>query len=615
MERLDELLLEWEDRRAGGAPVTPEALCPDDTGLRTVLAERVRLLEDFHRRFLASEAECWGPGPEPVPERIGKYAIRKRLGGGGMGVVFLGHDADLDRLVAVKIIRPEKFAFAATKLKDRFLREGQVLARLEHPNVVMVYESGWHGESPYLAMEYVPGGSLSEARDRLARGGPLAVVEKVARAVGSAHGHEVPVFHRDLKPANILLTTAGEPKVADFGLAKWLDGEPLGAEGAGAIAPTGRTTAGVGTPAYMAPEQADPTLGPITAATDVWALGVILYELLTGEHPTPGVRPDPAGVAKAVPGRLGRHLSGIVGRCLRPRPVERYPSADEVAEVLRRAQGLSRRTMIRRAVCAGGALLAAGVPVGMIARDPYQQFRLKTRGRVRAVREGQTIDLVEPGGTVPNYYVRAGAATTRVGMTAEGLVVQSSSLGVVELLPELPEAGCRIELELRHDFSRFKPGDDGCLGLFFTAARADQGKFTHHFFGYTMFDEFARRPFLALATAWYTEPAPGADEVSRSPSTFRPEKCGDFVAPAAAGTRPFRSLRYTISPDRALVTWEGQPPLALGPLRAGDAAGQLDEIDHEQAGLGAALAADYKPRIGVFVAGGKMTVRKLRITP
>jgi serine/threonine protein kinase len=468
--------MEWEDRRDRGDPVAPEVLCPDDTLLRTALTERIRLIEEFRRRFLASEDAPRPARVEPLPERIGKYEIRGRLGEGGMGIVFLGHDAALDRPVAVKIIRPEKFAFAPAQLKDRFAREGQALAQLAHPNVVAVYESGWHNGSPYLAMEYVPGGTLCEARDRLTRAGPLSVaalVEKVARAVAFAHSHEKRVFHRDLKPANILLTTTGEPKVADFGLAKLLDPEARGAGAPVTIGPTGQTTVGVGTPAYMAPEQSDPARGPIAATTDVWALGVILHELLTGVRPVPGVPPDPEAVAKVVPGRVGRNLAAIVERCLRSAPGERYQSAGALADALGAVRAPSRR----RALAIGAALLLGlcGAGVYLFGSKPKNEeiaprvdpelegftnpdFVSKALEKLES---GQPVTLIDDD-TAGSWRLTLGPASGRVTSDRKlGFRVHSREVCFLELLPRLPPGKWIIEGRLQHEHAFRVDGGGG----------------------------------------------------------------------------------------------------------------------------------------------------------
>jgi serine/threonine protein kinase len=211
--------------------------------------------------------------------RFGPYVVLDVLGSGGMGTVFRARQARPQRLVALKIIPagrragPERLA--------RFRAEAEVLGRLAHPNIVPVYEVGEHQDQLYFTMEYVDGGSLAHrlAATPLAARAAAALVEALARAVHFAHGHGF--IHRDLKPSNVLLTAGGVPKVGDFGLAKQF------AEPEGDLPPEYRTESGaiLGTPGYMAPEQATGQTAGVGPAADTYALGAILYEALTGRPP------------------------------------------------------------------------------------------------------------------------------------------------------------------------------------------------------------------------------------------------------------------------------------------------------------------------------------------
>ena len=213
----------------------------------------------------------------------GRYAVGETLGRGGMGEVRAGRDLRLQRDVAIKVLGPDVAARANTR--ERFEAEARAAARLSHPNIVLVYDSGEHEGVPFLVMERLPGRTLA---DELA-GGPLppervrSLGVQVLAALAAAH--DAGIVHRDVKPGNVLLTPDGEVKVGDFGIAKSVDGGDL-------------TTTGMllGTPAYLSPEQLSGE--PATPASDIYAVGVMLYEALTGAKPYTG--PTPLALARAV---------------------------------------------------------------------------------------------------------------------------------------------------------------------------------------------------------------------------------------------------------------------------------------------------------------------------
>jgi serine/threonine protein kinase len=291
------------------------------------------------------------------------YEILAVLGRGGMGVVYRAEQIGLKRIVALKMILAG--IHAGKQQLSRFRREAEAVAHLQHPNIVQIYEIGEHGGLPYFSMEYIEGGSLAQRLD----GTPwqpdkaAALVEILARTMQAAH--ERGIIHRDLKPANVLLAPRHDihgveldpadkapryqPKIADFGLAKRLGS-------AETAAPT-RTGAILGTSSYMAPEQASRRTKEIGAAADVYALGAILYELLTGRPPFKG--PTPLDTVLLVvseevvaPGRLlprpPRDLDTICLKCLEKDPAKRYQSALALAEDLRRF--LSSRPILARPV-------------------------------------------------------------------------------------------------------------------------------------------------------------------------------------------------------------------------------------------------------------------------
>src|SRR6185503_18396474 len=265
-------------------------------------------------------------------ETIGPYRLGTELGRGGMGTVFLAERADgqFDQRVALKLV---KRGMDSAEILDRFRAERQILARLQHANVARLLDGGVTPDGqPYFAMEHVEGEPLTTYCQRvsLSTALRLRLFLQVCEAVEYAHRNLV--VHRDLKPSNILVTPDGQVKLLDFGIAKVLD------PGSTDPAVTRREER-VLTPRYAAPEQ---LLGqPVTTVTDVYSLGVVLYEMLAGRHPydAGGSAPaaNEAGVPVAVPGTLGAaELASVARMAMRPEPDRRYPSVRALADDVRR---------------------------------------------------------------------------------------------------------------------------------------------------------------------------------------------------------------------------------------------------------------------------------------
>jgi serine/threonine protein kinase/Tfp pilus assembly protein PilF len=343
-------------RKRYGFPTQPENPLEVDAGVRCASSSPTHLLRS--RTAIALDGQADRP-------QVPGLELMEVLGSGGMGVVFRARQTTLGRDVAVKFLRDAHTA--DWEQRERFLQEARAVARLRHPNLVQLYEFGetpvpGGGKSqPYLVLEYVPGGSLAD----LMRGSPqrpkeaAGLVETLAHAIHYAH--QQGVIHRDLKPANILLSDERRgmndessnltqvlhsslntphsslvPKITDFGLAKFLAGSDL--------TQTGDV---LGTPGYMAPEQAAGKFGSITAAVDVYGLGAILYESLTGRPPFQAetapatvyqVQHDDPVTPRRLQPTIPRDLETICLKCLRKEPGRRYATAQELADDLHRFQ-------------------------------------------------------------------------------------------------------------------------------------------------------------------------------------------------------------------------------------------------------------------------------------
>ncbi len=313
----------------------------------TVLAEQVRLHKAFDEQSASALENV--PAEEiqadvPICENRqiagpldADYEILEEIGRGGMGVVYKARQPKLNRLVALKMVRSADLGNES--LLKRFRAEAEVIASLHHPGIVQVYDFGQHEGGPYLALELVGGGTLADRLD----GTPwnprcaASMVEQLAQAVFFAH--ERGVVHRDLKPNNLLIGAGGDPpslKIADFGLAKVFRDQPSGSTHSGTL---------LGTPSYMAPEQASGRLSEVGPAADIYALGAILYELLSGRPPFRGesaidtlrqvLLAEPAPLMRLSPG-LPRDLVTICTKCLDRTPSKRYATARELAADLRR---------------------------------------------------------------------------------------------------------------------------------------------------------------------------------------------------------------------------------------------------------------------------------------
>ncbi len=354
---LQELLLAYLEAGAAGRPLDREQLLADHPELTSELAT---FFADYDGLTRLAGSLCGGPqsteqtvaesasddterevGPAVKAGALGDYELLEEIAAGGMGVVYRARQKSLNRVVALKMM-PAGRGTRAVDLR-RFRVEAEAAAQLDHPAIVPIYEVGEGDGQWFFSMQLVEGGSLDRhpARFRDDPAGAARLLATVARAVHYAHQRGI--LHRDLKPGNILLDARGQPHVTDFGLAKWMPVLDDGDEPGGlSLTQSGDL---VGTPSYMAPEQAEPRNGRLTTAADVYGLGAILYALLTGRPPFRGetvfdtllqvVQKPPEPPRALCPG-VDRDLEIICLKCLAKDPAARYPSALALAQDLER---------------------------------------------------------------------------------------------------------------------------------------------------------------------------------------------------------------------------------------------------------------------------------------
>jgi serine/threonine-protein kinase len=397
--RVEQLLDALLDSQA-----TPEQVCASCPELLPVIRHRWRLMRqvraDLEVFFPPVDEPTRQPAQEMALPQIPGYEVEAVLGHGGMGVVFQARHLGLDRLVALKMLLAG--AYAGPGEKDRFQREAQAVAALRHPNVVQIHDIGEVDGGPWFTMELVEGGSLAEKLgDRPQPAHQAAqLVATLAGAVQAAHA--CGIIHRDLKPGNVLLTADGTPKIGDFGLARRLGEGPV----------LTQTGAAVGTPSYMAPEQARGRRDAVGPAADIYALGVILYELLTGRPPfhaeTAVVTLHQVLVEEPLPPsrlnpRVPRDLETICLKCLEKEPGKRYPTAADLAAdlerfsrheaILARPAGRLERCVrwARRRPAAAGLLAAVVLLLAAGGVGAWSLYQQRSAAQARQTRTDQEV--------------------------------------------------------------------------------------------------------------------------------------------------------------------------------------------------------------------------------
>ena len=414
------------------------------------------------------------PQEDSTLPQISGYEVEALIGRGGMGVVFRARQLRLNRVVALKMMLAG--AYAGPRERERFQREAEAVAGLRHPNIVQIHDVGDSDGRPYFTMEFVEGSSLAE---KLA-GTPQPAREAaalLATLAGAVHAaHQSRIVHRDLKPANILLTADGTPKISDFGLARRLDGE----------AGLTRTGTALGTPSYMAPEQARGNKEVAAPAADIYALGAILYELLTGRPPFRAetgaetvyqlLTQDPVPPSR-LNGKVPRDLETICLKCLHKEPRFRYATAAALADDLGRflggemiaarpegqlrrlARRVRRRPVLSAALSVSTLLLAALFGGGLWVITERSANRRATEAAEAATEKAATDDVQEMVQYLNNsFWPEARAALER----ARGRL---GNRGSPELRRRMDQGQSNLDLALKLEAISFGAQGGSAMGI------------------------------------------------------------------------------------------------------------------------------------------------------
>jgi serine/threonine-protein kinase len=565
---------------------------------------------------------------------IGPYLILYKIGAGGMGVVYRAVQKPAERTVALKMILMGEHA--RPEAVSRFATEAKAAARLHHPNIVQIYDVGQLEGLPYFTMEFVEGGRLD---GKLAAGAlpPREAAELIATlAKAVAYAHAQNVVHRDLKPSNVLLTQDGIPKITDFGLAKILDAD---------TSQQTQTDVILGTPSYMSPEQAWGDVKAIGPATDIHALGALLFEALCGAPAFRGpTKPETLNLVRTREAEfppecrrtIPRALQEICLKCLEKSPTRRYRSAQAVADDIERwlrnerplqTPGLLERTRRRLRRRPVAALLAFVLVVGAVAAYAFYQSRPLTRIHAE-LDAGNAAALLDPSGKPRWSRWCAGQAWSQLATVGgEALALHTTDLAMVELLPDPRSERYRFSARVRHTRSSL-PGGVGIFAALQEPGGTDKNPL---FFVLVRFND-VRKIDVSKIPILRGRPLPKADNVAELaprlvfdgdgpslPQWSAHGRTGPMFAPAGEGLATWRELSLTVTPEKVRAEWDGHAfemsaaeiasaveAMRAAPVRSSETVEQMRR-----------LKMSYTPRggLGVYLERGSAMFIDVKVTP
>lgn len=568
-----------------------------------------------------------------VGAQIGQNHIEAEIGRGGMGLVFRAWQKSVKRHVAIKVIRSGFYADPSAVA--RFQTEAGAIARLQHPNVAQLFDYSEHEGLPFFVMELVDGGSLEKmlrAEGRL----PCRQAAELTRTIAASveYAHQKHVIHRDLKPSNILMTRDGVPKIADFGLAKMLDEQ--GAET--------QTDMIMGTPSYMAPEQALGRKSEIGPVTDVYALGAILYESITGQPPFKGV--DRLDTLRHVreeeltpPSRLRpdipRDLEAICVKCLAKSPSRRYQTAQDFAEDLglwlddQRPKGIPGffgrgLTKLRRNwIAASLGLACLIVALVLYIRDPNRPLRAMQA----KLAKGEPVTMIGEKGMPVWFKWLSGEESGRAVLNEEGsLRLHAYDPIMLELLPSIDRDHYRFQVRILHEKSDLS----GEVGIYFARQEMRVGDEPVHFYMQLSFNDIRGRRDMPFELKKPLPPISNYAQLIprlRSKPNVPPDidcaligRSGPKFEPPGEGHTDWRDLAVDVSPEGVTAEWDGQ----TFHLSADEIKNAIDrefayvkEHQQRQAGVYAKLSPAYSPRggLGLIIHRGSASFRSVMVLP